>query len=744
MNTAKVTRLSDHLAKVPSKRDDTRLQALSRRFLDLLPPLLDGYFTAADDFLFQWAEKTRDGVESAAYFEHLRALRLEKDTIREAILEGTRDLNEGQLNGDSGAGQSDKSVSMDEMSLMEDDTLERGLAIDSFANRVLERSGNEWLAFRERLGVLMGERDLKDEQTPFNPRDFGKVVFEALERIDCPLKTVLMLYRLFDQKACAKLTVYYESGNRWLVEEGILPNLKLMNARNDAPIAQPETFEQLGAMLAQRAMQGDGEQGGSFHGGFSGGVPQDGSGGGGGTANQGGGYSSGGGMAGGGVSVDAGTMQHLLSTLSHIQTQVAPTTTDVPTLKNWVQTQAQAITTEALGTEDAGTISLVAMLFEYILDDDYLSPHMKQLMARMQIPIIKVALLDKEFFTDAEHSARRLLNRMAKAAAGWEPDSSIDDDILLDGMETIVTRLNHDFETDLGMFDTALDEFMALKDEYDAMQSARVAVLRDEEDARVRQHENQDRAKLFIEALLKDEAPPTDVLNLLQRHWYRLMKGIFKSQGEGKAWKTSARIARELMWSLQPNVQLTEATRFKKVVPSMLSGLRDGLKALGVDEAERDKVIEGIEALHGKKSQSFNEDVWTAQEKLDAFEERSREAEAIVDEPQPLPIDEPVVQHKPADLTYYMDVVESLETGGWFDIELSEGDVRRGCLSCIIGAGTKYLFTDYQGDKIAERSAIGLAMAMRNDTIRPLDDAPLFDRMINTLVTDLGQNPTRH
>lgn len=57
MNTAKVTQLRDHLSKVPAKLDKPRLEALSRRFHDQSPPLLDGFFTAADDFLFQWAEK---------------------------------------------------------------------------------------------------------------------------------------------------------------------------------------------------------------------------------------------------------------------------------------------------------------------------------------------------------------------------------------------------------------------------------------------------------------------------------------------------------------------------------------------------------------------------------------------------------------------------------------------------------------------------------------------------------------
>lgn len=184
-----------------------------------------------------------DGMESSAYFEHLRALRLEKGAIREAILTGARKVTEKQLFDSGRKTRAAHSLSVDELTLMEDETLERGLAIDSFANRVIERSGDEWLAFRERMGFLVDQKELKDVEMPFNARDFGEVVFDALELMQCPIKTTLMLFRLFDQKASAQFCVYYQSSNRWLIEEGILPNLKLINARSDSPAElNAETF----------------------------------------------------------------------------------------------------------------------------------------------------------------------------------------------------------------------------------------------------------------------------------------------------------------------------------------------------------------------------------------------------------------------------------------------------------------------------------------------------------------------
>lgn len=744
MNTAKVTDLRQHLSKVPPKADTVRLDALSRRFVALLPALLDEFFVASDDFLFRLAEKTTDGFESGAYFDSLRALRLEKNSIREAIISGvkkyTTEVAEGQLEAEA-PGETPKAT---ELSLMEDDTLERGLAIDSFTNRILERSGDQWLAFRERLGVLTGRKDLKNEQTPFNPEVLGRIAMGALEGGNWSLKTTLMLFRLLDQKAVSKLLVFYQSNNSWLIEEGILPNLKLLNASSQSrpDVTSADTFQQLGQMLTQR-LYGGSPDGQAQPGGYAGS--------GGGFSGPGSaGYGSAAGMAGPGgqgVMVGADALQALMGNLNRVQAQAsaAPVSLDLSEMKLWAQAQAQQVTAQVQGTQEAGTVSLVAMLFEYILDDQKLSAHMKQLMARMQIPIIKVALLDKEFFTDSEHSARLLLNRMARAATGWQPEEHLEDDVLLDGMERIVTRLNHEFETDLALFDAALSEFDDLKAEYDALQEARLSPLVEAEETQFKAHQNQDRARLFIDTLLEGETLPEDAEHLLKRHWYRLMRGIYTAHGEGKAWKTSARIARELVWSLQPNIQLTESVRFTKLMPNLRSGLQDGLKALGLNEGERDRLMSAIDEWHQPKHQPLSESVWADQERLDAFTERSARADELVERPQPLPVDEPVVQHKPADLTYYMDMVETFETGCWFEIENQSGKIERGCLSAIVGMGSKYIFTDHQGNKVAERSAIGLAMALRNDGFRMVDDAPLFDRVIDTLVSELGESgKTRH
>ena len=719
MTSATVTQLEQHRQTVKRHPDGKRLMALGQRFEDVLPPLMEAFFGAADDFLFKLAEKS--SYQSADYFEQLRVLRrrkveLKHHTIKEVkswIDGGAQSLLSGAVEGDQ-----DQQPTF---SMMDDIVLERTLATDSFSSRLFEKAGDDWLAFHERMKALTCQKTLSNKCTPFNPSALGEIVLKQIETLDFPFKSALMLFRLFDDMAIPKLIEFYKKSNGWLVEEGILPNLKLIQSRQPTQVdVNAQTIAQISANLAGLSGSPSGAMGGSFVG----------------QPGAGGGYNA----PSGGVMIDPALLQQMLSSMATFQTQTAPAAHSIDELKTWTSAQASAVTKQVEGTLEAGTVSLVAMLFEYILDDVNMSAHMKQLLARMQIPIIKVAILDKAFFTDSDHSARLLLNRMARSATGWQPDARIENDLLLDGMEDIVSQLNHEFEDDLSIFDQLLDDFANLLQRYREQKNSQIETIKVVEEEAFEEHLKQDRARLFIDTLLQNQTLPDQLGQLLNEPWYQLMFGIFKKQGESKAWKTSARIARELVWTLQPSVQLTQAARFKEVVPKLLDGVANGLKAAGLSESEVLSAIENIKNYHALYANPLNETIWDAQEKLEHFEVQSKKAEVLVDEPAPLVIEEPFVPIKNADLSYYMDQVESMTTDQWFDIEQGEGNFVRGCLSLIIGQGSKYVFTDYQGNKIAERSAIGLAMGMRNDQFIPIAEDPLFDRMIDTLVDELGSN----
>ena len=67
------------------------------------------------------------------------------------------------------------------------------------------------------------------------------------------------------------------------------------------------------------------------------------------------------------------------------------------------------------------TIEMVAMLFDFIFDTKDLPDGIKALLARVQIPVLKAAMLDRAFFAKKSHPSRLLVNALAQAGLGLEP-----------------------------------------------------------------------------------------------------------------------------------------------------------------------------------------------------------------------------------------------------------------------------------------------------------------------------------
>ena len=73
------------------------------------------------------------------------------------------------------------------------------------------------------------------------------------------------------------------------------------------------------------------------------------------------------------------------------------------------------------------TIEMVAMLFDFIFETRDLPDGIKALLARLQIPVLKAAMLDGAFFAKKSHPSRLLVNALAQAGSGWSPVMGQDD-----------------------------------------------------------------------------------------------------------------------------------------------------------------------------------------------------------------------------------------------------------------------------------------------------------------------------
>jgi Protein of unknown function (DUF1631) len=112
-----------------------------------------------------------------------------------------------------------------------------------------------------------------------------------------------------------------------------------------------------------------------------------------------------------------------------------------------------------LKREDSDTIDLVGMLFDYIEKSAPANGSTQKMLTRLQVPLLRVALRDKSFFSHGSHPARLLLNAIAETGIHWIDDSEGETDpLLLKKMHLVIERLNTEFDGDLSLIERMLGD----------------------------------------------------------------------------------------------------------------------------------------------------------------------------------------------------------------------------------------------------------------------------------------------
>lgn len=211
-----------------------------------------------------------------------------------------------------------------------------------------------------------------------------------------------------------------------------------------------------------------------------------------------------------------------------------------------LQQTAPANTTPALPEEDGDAIDLVDMLFDSIIKDVKPNGHAASLISKLQVPLLRVALQDKAFFTSSQHPARRIFNSLADTATYCLNEEGSEETLIK--VNSIVNRIVHEFNGNLELFNTLQDEL----DSHLQMVAykAEVAERRHIEAARGKEKLAlaRERAASAVEALLKDKDLPRFIHTLLSQSWTDVMALTALRRGEdSETWKQQLAIAERLI-----------------------------------------------------------------------------------------------------------------------------------------------------------------------------------------------------
>jgi Protein of unknown function (DUF1631) len=724
-----------------------RMHALKR-----LTALATTLFENADDALFDLASKADNNAVQAQYFDGMREVRKKRMQIEARFQE---QLARQFVDFTAGRGIVAKPENANgelSLSLVENTELEESLAVASMVAKTENRLQRVLFAINQRLSHISNQR-VEDTNSPVGPAAVGQAFRIASGELEVELSVRLIIYKLFDRYVMGGLDQFYEELNALLVHAGVLPQMRASVARRpgspapgpprpgEAPqgipgLEQTETaagylpvdaaaaelqanlYSSLRALLSTRRGGDGGEGPGAGY------VPA--------TYNP---------------SLVPLNPTELLSALSILQNQSlslqsAQESAQVALrVKEELLGQAGKLRGENganVSGADEDTIDLVGMLFEYILQDRNLPAQMQAMLGRLQIPFLKVALLDKHLFARRTHPARVLLDSLAQACVGWSEESDRDRR-LYDKVKEIVESLLKDFEDDLGIFDRLRVDFETFADAN--KRRAELAEQRASEATRGREKLLDARRTAAREIMLRIESRsmPEMIRNLLSRPWANYLVLVLLRQGDNSdEWRHALRFADELIWSVQPKHNAAERERLTAVLPQLEKTLRHGLATVAFDETDVRRLMQQLNVLYQALLQPAAPTAMTEAPTLeltDPLPPASHEAgESVM---SAINEEEPAAPQADALDERWVAAVRELKVGTWIEFLDEQGAKERAKLSWISPISSKYLFVNRKGLKVADRTLAQLASDLAEARVTVLEEVPLFDRALDAIVERL-------
>jgi hypothetical protein len=716
-------------------------------------------FDNADDTLFEMADRATSNAEQNAFFEAMRDLRLKRKNIErvflQAVFEPFATLNQYEI-----GKPSLDALSFDSLALVQHDELEESVALDAMVAKVMSRDSMGVGHLTTRLNAMVSKK-LDDKSNPLGPTALCEAFLEACSSLGVEIKVKLIILKLFEKYVLADLDQLYAEANQLLVAAGVLPELKSAPARRNPErpgTAARTAAEQTGGSAGEHA--GDGVQ--EVFVALQELLAQ----------------VRGSAMPRREMPDDALpiTSRDLLRLLSHMQQHAPAQASDDFDLREQLEqllsrASARSGKARVVGEVDEDVINLVSMLFEFILDDRTLPDSLKALIARLQIPMLKVAVLDKTFFSRGSHPARRLLNEIASAALGWGEQDDTQRDSLYQKIEQVVQRLLNDFVDDPLIFSELLADFLAFTGNERRRSDLLEQRTRDAEEGSARAELARRQVELALNERLLGKRLPEVVVRLLQEAWSKvLMLTCLKHGVDSPEWQSAVATMDDLVWSAQAHEDPEARLRLLELVPGLLKALREGMASAAFDPFSTGEFFSQLEALHVQAFQRFKRAIPAAEKappevpaglEIDA-EARAALAEADTEPPpqEPPPaaeldgsamieVIEEIVLLAPgqssasepeiclADDDEALLQVANLRVGSWVEFQEDEEHKLRCKLAAVIKPTGKYIFVNRTGMKVLEKTRTGLAVEFRRKAIRLLDDALLFDRALESVIGNL-------
>ncbi len=352
----------------------------------------------------------------------------------------------------------------------------------------------------------------------------------------------------------------------------------------------------------------------------------------------------------------------------------------------------QVLKQAANNPAERATIEIVAMMFQSILTEERIPATVRVWFARLQMPVLRVAVSEPDFFAAADHPARRLIDRMGACVMGFNtahisgPGAErASNDALEREIKRVVQVVEAYPDTGRRVFSTVLTEFEKFLDHYfeNENQASKRGVSLAQQ---VEQRETLAIQYTIELRKMLSEVPVQDgARDFLFHVWADVLAvTAVRAGAQSEVTKAMKRAAADLIWSASSKASREERADVIRRLPPLLKTLRDGMSHAGLPI---DKQDEHVRQLNNALAAAFTaKTAAIPRERLDELMDQLETLEAMLPEDVEgdSHVDEMLVRDLSGHESEGMEVVaeggsaptpamvawaRELQVGGWFMLD---------------------------------------------------------------------------
>ncbi|GAC1409808.1 MAG: DUF1631 domain-containing protein [Burkholderiaceae bacterium] len=601
-------------------------------------------------------------------------------------------------------------INANELTLVPFSEMENRLLLDR-ASRPLELANLDLLAsLNLRLAKLLGREELQTIENPFRPAVLISAFDQVWREFDPDPESHHLLLRQIESGLFINLTAVLQIVNQTCTDAGILPNLpdtprvrKSPGNRNASRGPSPALVQQLRQLLnvsQEPSAYAHTHPGGQSHG-----------------------------IAGGSMAALPGASP------LHVPEQSADTLpTIAPALSSYLAelqrrsqpakqgdggprsayrlgTMKAQLPRDAMSRADETTVDVMTRIFDAVFSDPNIPKEMKELIGYLQVPVLKAALVDKEFFFQEMHPARRLISLLTRSSIGWDQAKGYDDPLY----RVIAHNVDRaqGFDSEMALFDEVVDDLEKYFGEEERQAAIQLAAPITHALKQEKIREATRCATTDVAVRLETGEVVTFVEAFLESRWVPVLTFAHSVKDEKpQVLQNAIKTMDDLIWSVQPKITAGQRKELVAKLPLLLSTLNKWLNIVKWDNADRLQFFADLAECHASivraplELSPHRQMELAVQAAQKATERRMEKRAAQAPEAEPNP---------------FLLQVESLERGMWFEFLQADRSLRRVKLAWVSPLKSLYIFTTVHREEAFSMAADQLAECFCEERVRVIE-----------------------